>query len=199
MNSRIVERLNAFSRESIEGTDEFRGDLTVTVRREDIVRVGDVPEGRFRTLLRQIIDLLGVDMYRPEYRFEVVYILYSLRNRKQLRLKVRVEEDHPIVPSVTGVWAGANWPEREAYDMFGIKFAGHPDLRRLYMPDEFEYHPAPERFPADGHSRFTPASPTLEPMTARNAPDDPNGARSCRHWRIRIRRVILDDRARERR
>ena len=150
MNSRIVERLNAFSRESIEGTDEFRGDLTVVVRRADIVRIAtflrDDPELSFD----QIIDVIGVDMYRPEFRFEVVYVLYSLKNKQHLRLKVRVEEEHPAVPSVTGVWAGANWAEREAYDMVGITFDGHPDLRRLYMPEEFEYHPLRKDFPLMG-------------------------------------------------
>jgi len=150
MNSRIVERLNAFSRESIEGTDEFRGDLTVTVRRADIVRVAtflkDDPELSFE----QVIDVIGVDMYRPDFRFEVVYVLYSLKNKKYLRLKVRVEEDHPVVPSVTGVWAGADWAEREAYDMVGIKFEGHHDLRRLYMPEDFEYHPLRKDFPLMG-------------------------------------------------
>jgi len=150
MNSRIVERLNAFSRESVEGTDEFRGDLTVTVRRADIVRVAtflkDDPELSFE----QVIDVIGVDMYRPDFRFEVVYVLYSLKNKKYIRLKVRVEEDHPVVPSVTGVWAGADWAEREAYDMVGIKFEGHHDLRRLYMPEDFEYHPLRKDFPLMG-------------------------------------------------
>jgi NADH-quinone oxidoreductase subunit C len=150
MNSRIVERLHLFSRESIESTEEFRGDLTVTVRRADILRVAtflrDDPELSFD----QIIDVVGVDMYRPEFRYEVVYVLYSLKNKKHLRLKVKVEEDHLVVPSVTGVWVGANWAEREAYDMVGIKFEGHPDLRRLYMPEEFEYHPLRKDFPLMG-------------------------------------------------
>jgi len=150
MNSRIVERLNAFSRESIEGTDEFRGDLTVTVRRADIVRVTTFLRDDSELSFDQIIDVIGVDMYRPEFRFEVVYVLYSIRNKKHLRLKVRLEEEHPVVPSVTGVWAGANWAEREAYDMVGIKFEGHPDLRRLYMPEEFEYHPLRKDFPLMG-------------------------------------------------
>ena len=150
MNSRIVERLNAFSRESIEGTDEFRGDLTVTVRRADIVRVATFLRDDSELSFDQIIDVIGVDMYRPEFRFEVVYVLYSIRNKKHLRLKVRLEEEHPVVPSVTGVWAGANWAEREAYDMVGIKFEGHPDLRRLYMPEEFEYHPLRKDFPLMG-------------------------------------------------
>jgi len=150
MNSRIVERLNAFSRESIEGTDEFRGDLTVTVRRTDIVRIATFLRDDPGLSFEQIIDVIGVDMYRPEFRFEVVYVLYSIKNKEYLRLKVRVEEDHPVVPSVTGVWAGANWAEREAYDMLGIKFEGHPDLRRLYMPEEFEYHPLRKDFPLMG-------------------------------------------------
>jgi NADH-quinone oxidoreductase subunit C len=150
MNSRIVERLNAFSRESIEGTDEFRGDLTVTVRRADIVRVATFLRDDSELSFDQIIDVIGVDMYRPEFRFEVVYVLYSIRNKKHLRLKVRLEEEHPVVPSVTGVWVGANWAEREAYDMVGIKFEGHPDLRRLYMPEEFEYHPLRKDFPLMG-------------------------------------------------
>jgi NADH-quinone oxidoreductase subunit C len=150
MNSRIVERLNAFSRESVEGTDEYRGDLTVTVRRADIARVATFLKNDPELSFEQIIDVIGVDMYRPDFRFEVVYVLYSLKNRKHLRLKVRVEEDHPVVPSVTGVWAGANWAEREAYDMVGIKFEGHPDLRRLYMPDEFEYYPLRKDFPLMG-------------------------------------------------
>ena len=150
MNSRIVERLNAFSRESIEGTDEFRGDPTVTVRRADIVRVTTFLRDDSELSFDQNIDVIGVDMYRPEFRFEVVYVLYSIRNKKHLRLKVRLEEEHPVVPSVTGVWAGANWAEREAYDMVGIKFEGHPDLRRLYMPEEFEYHPLRKDFPLMG-------------------------------------------------
>jgi NADH-quinone oxidoreductase subunit C len=150
MNSRIIERLNEFSRESIEATSEFRGDLTVTVRRADIVKVAtflrDDPELSFD----QVIDIIGVDMYRPDFRFEVVYVLYSIKANKHLRLKVGLEEEHPVVASVTGVWVGADWPEREAYDMFGIKFEGHPDLRRLYMPEEFEYFPLRKDFPLMG-------------------------------------------------
>jgi NADH-quinone oxidoreductase subunit C len=150
MNSRIIERLNEFSRESIEATSEFRGDLTVTVRRADIVKVAtflrDDPELSFD----QVIDIIGVDMYRPDFRFEVVYVLYSIKAKKHLRLKVGLEEEHPVVASVTGVWVGADWPEREAYDMFGIKFEGHPDLRRLYMPEEFEYFPLRKDFPLMG-------------------------------------------------
>lgn len=150
MNSLIVERLRAFDPAAVRQTEEFRGDLTVTVRKEDIVRVGEFLKNDPALAFEMLIDLLGVDMYRPEDRFEVVYTLYSLNNRKYLRLKVRVDEQDPAVPTVTGVWAGANWHERETYDMFGLKFTGHPDLRRLYMPDEFEYFPLRKDFPTMG-------------------------------------------------
>ena len=150
MNQLIVKRLKTFAPESIRATYEFRGDLTVTVRKDDIVRIGtflrDDPELAFD----MIIDLLGIDMYRPEERFEVMYNLYSLRNKAYVRLKVLVDEKDVSIPSVTGVWPGANWHERETYDMFGIVFQGHPDLRRLYMPEEFEYYPLRKDFPTMG-------------------------------------------------
>jgi len=150
MNSLILERLRAFDPAVIRETGEFRGDLTVTLGKEDIVRVGEFLKNDPALSFVMLIDLLGVDMYRPEDRFEVVYTLYSLANKKYLRLKVRVDEQDPVVPTVTGVWAGANWHERETYDMFGLKFTGHPDLRRLYMPEEFEYFPLRKDFPTMG-------------------------------------------------
>jgi NADH-quinone oxidoreductase subunit C len=147
---RIVEKLKAFSAESILSTEEFRGDLTVRVRPEDIVRVctflRDDPDLAFAL----IVDVLGVDRYLPEGRFEVIYIIYSLRNKIYVRLRVSLEESNPVVQTVSGVWPGANWYEREAYDMFGIRFEGHPDLRRMYMPEEFEYYPLRKDFPLMG-------------------------------------------------
>jgi NADH-quinone oxidoreductase subunit C len=150
VNERIAEVLRQKFPEGILGTDEFRGDLTVRVRKEDIVAaclfLRDDPECAFDML----IDLCGVDMYRPEARFEVVYHLYSLRSKRYLRLKVGVEENDAVVDTVTSVWPGANWHERETFDMIGVKFRGHPDLRRMYMPEEFEYHPLRKDFPLLG-------------------------------------------------
>ena len=100
--------------------------------------------------LDMVIDITAVDRYRREQRFEVVYHLYSLQHKHYIRLQVPVEEEQPVVPSVTGVWAGANWHERETFDMFGIRFTGHPDLRRMYMPEEFEHHPLRKDFPLMG-------------------------------------------------
>ncbi len=150
MNEMIVRKLKEQFPESIEATHEFRGDFTVQVRKNDIVRVAEFIKNDTELSFDLIIDLLGVDMYRPEGRFEVVYVIYSIKNRKYLRLKVLVEESDCVVPTVTGVWSGANWHERETYDMFGVKFSGHPDLRRMYMPEEYEYHPLRKDFPLMG-------------------------------------------------
>jgi len=150
MNQSAVGRLKERVPGAVRSVAEFRGDTTVTVRREDIVRVAQALRDDPELAFDMVIDVLGVDMYRPEERFEVVYNLYSLKHREYLRLKVLLDEQDPTVPTVTGVWPGANWHERETYDMFGIVFTGHPDLRRLYLPEEFEYHPLRKDFPTMG-------------------------------------------------
>jgi NADH-quinone oxidoreductase subunit C len=150
VNKAILERLQTSFPQSVRGSEEFRNDLTVTVRTADIVRVAQFLKEDPSLAFDMIIDLCGVDRFREQERFEVVYTLYSLLNKKYLRLKVLVNENDPVVPTVTGVWPGANWHERETFDMFGIKFSGHPDLRRLYMPEEFEYHPLRKDFPLTG-------------------------------------------------
>ncbi len=150
MNDLIAEKLKTQFPESIEATNEFRGDLTVQVKKNDIVKVGEFLKNDPDLSFDLIIDLLGVDMYRPEGRFEVVYNIYSIRNRNYLRLKVQVDEEDCVVPTVTGVWSGANWHERETYDMIGVKFSGHPDLRRMYMPEDYQYHPLRKDFPLMG-------------------------------------------------
>src|SRR5687767_7660546 len=141
----------------------FRRDLRITVRREqiaDILRfLRDDPEMQFNFFS----ECLGVDYLDPnggglilgkQNRFEVVYNLYSMpdsrtgtgRNRR-IFLKVQAPEDDPVVPTVTGVYPGANFPEREVYDMFGIKFSGHPDLRRILMSDDWVGHPQRKDYP----------------------------------------------------
>ncbi len=104
------------------------------------------PELRFNFLA----DICGVDHFPGENRFEVVYHLYSIPFIMRVRLKCRAG-DPPKVPSVTGVWRTANWHEREAYDMYGIRFDGHPDLRRIYMWEEFEGFPMRKDFPLKGY------------------------------------------------
>ncbi len=95
-------------------------------------------------------DIFGTDRYTDDERFEVIYNLVSLRDRSRLFLKIRCEEDNPEVDSVTDIWPAANWFEREVYDMFGIRFRNHPDLRRIYMPEDFKYYPLRKEFPLLG-------------------------------------------------
>ena len=150
MNQVIIDRLSSGVPGVVFKCEEFRGDLTITVQKDEIVRVCEFLKNDAELSFDMVIDVCGVDMYRPEGRFEVVYNLYSLKNKDYVRVKVLVEEEDPVVQSVTGVWPGANWHERETFDMFGIKFIGHPDLRRMYMPEEFEYHPLRKDFPLGG-------------------------------------------------
>ena len=150
MNQAIVEKLKSRFPDGVVDVVEYRGDLTVVVKKDLIVQVCEFLKIDPDLAFDMVIDILGVDMFRPEERFEVVYNLYSLKGKIYVRLKVRVEESDPVVPSVTGVWAGANWYERETFDMIGIKFSGHPDLRRLYMPEEYEYFPLRKDVPLMG-------------------------------------------------
>lgn len=95
-------------------------------------------------------DIIGTDRYTSDERFEVIYNLVSLRDGTRLFVKVRCEEENPELETVTNVWRAANWFEREVYDMFGIRFNNHPDFRRMYMPEDFQYYPLRKEFPLLG-------------------------------------------------
>lgn len=106
-----------------------------------------------RTKFEQLCDLTCVDYLNypgAEDRFGVVYALLSLTHNHRLWVKVFVNDPHPELPSVTSIWRGAEWPEREVYDMFGIRFSGHPDLRRILMPQNFEDFPLRKDYPLTG-------------------------------------------------
>lgn len=92
-----------------------------------------------------------IDRYPAEPRFEVFYLLHSIARNERLKLKVAIGGAAPEVESVCGVWAGANWYEREAFDLFGVRFRNHPDLRRIMMPDNWQGHPLRRDFPTHGH------------------------------------------------
>jgi NADH-quinone oxidoreductase subunit C len=146
MNDVILKKLKERFAESILEVREFREELTLIIRKEDIVQIcqfsRDDPELGFNFLS----DLCGVDWSERKPRFDLVYNLYSISKNHRVRLKVRVE-DGESVPSVTSVWSTANWHEREVFDMFGIRFEGHPDLRRILMPEDWEGHPLRKDFP----------------------------------------------------
>jgi len=98
----------------------------------------------------RLSSVTAVDRYPSEPRFEVVYHLHSIERNERLRLKCRLRGDTPVIESVTSVWRGANWYEREVFDLFGIQFTGHPDLRRIMMPDDWEGHPLRKTYPVTG-------------------------------------------------
>ena len=159
MKDTILERLRSTLKGAPFSSSEFRGELTLHVRKADLVAVctflRDDPALQFVMLM----DMCGVDYYRRDDRYEVVYNLYSLKNKFRLRLKVGVDEGDLRVPSVSSLWPGAAWHEREAFDMYGIQFENHPDLRRIYMPDDFEYHPLRKDFPLMGIPGSLPLPP----------------------------------------
>jgi len=148
--ARLAERFGA----AIVETHAQRGDHTAVVTRAaipDVLRVcRDDPALRFDLLMDlTAVDYLTYPGREDGTRFEVVYHLYSIPENHRLRLKVPVDEDDPVVPSAVPLWPIANWLEREVWDMFGIRFDGHPDLRRLLLYEEFEGHPLRKDYPVN--------------------------------------------------
>jgi NADH-quinone oxidoreductase subunit C len=115
-------------------------------------------------------DLTAVDWPLRAERFDVVYCLYSTRHRHRVRLKVRAA-DGQTVATVTDLWPGANWLEREVYDMFGVVFAGHPDLRRILMPEDWQGYPQRKDYPLEGPGELLMESP-IDWLTLRQARDE---------------------------
>jgi len=132
---------------AVENITEFRGETTVTVTKTAIVEVlrflKETPQLGFNFLA----DLTAYDDWPEEPRFKVVYQLRALANMTHLRVKCAVHGDEPSLPTITPVHRGANWQERELFDMFGLHFTGHPDLRRLLMPSDWEGHPLRKDYP----------------------------------------------------
>ena len=137
--------------QAVVETADFRGEETIVLRPENLVSVCTyLLKNQQYSFLSSIT---AVDWLERGPRFDVVYHLLSIPNQSELRLKVRVGEpgeEHPQVPTVSGVWPGANWYEREVYDLFGIVFTGHPDLRRILMPMDWTSYPLRKDYPLTG-------------------------------------------------
>jgi len=148
---------------SVLAKSEFRGESTLIVERERIAEIAAFAKSTLG--FDALIDLSSIDNFGQEPRFEVVYELYSFAANQYLRLKLTVSEDELEVPTVSRVWRGADWHEREVYDMMGIRFSGHPDLRRILMWDGYPYFPLRKDFPLAGlpsdvpEVAFTKAAP----------------------------------------
>jgi len=145
---REVEKVREKFGESLLEVVYFRGEDTLVVKPEGIMEIcrflKDDPEMDFRML----IDLTGIHYLEREYSYEVIYHLLSLGRRRRLRLRTRLGVEGEV-DSVVSVWRTADWHEREAYDLVGIRFRGHPDLRRILMPEDFEGHPLRRDFPLE--------------------------------------------------
>lgn len=129
---------------------ESKGETTIVVPAADLLRIAEYLATESGLLFSFLSDISVVDRFPLEPRFEVNYHLLSIEKQARLRLKVRLPGRDPIVHSITAVWPTANWHERENFDLFGIRFEGHPDLRRILMPDEWEGYPLRKDYPVTG-------------------------------------------------
>jgi len=164
----VLDRIKERFPDDVLESAEFRGELTIVVPKDRVAAIALFLRDDKDSAFGMLTDLTGIHFLERDYDFEVVYHLYSLEKNHRLRLKVRLREKE-TVPSVTPVWPGANWQEREAYDLVGIRFAGHPDLRRIIMPEDYAQHPLRKDFDVEGgptelDAPGGPASPGFRDM-----------------------------------
>jgi NADH-quinone oxidoreductase subunit C len=151
-NNNIVKKVKEKFPEAVSDVKTFRNELTVCIEKDSIEKVARYLRDDDELAFDFLSDLCGVDKTRLDNSnsFEVVYHLYSLKRNHRVRLKVQIPASKPTISTVTNVWKTANWHEREAYDMFGIVFEGHPSLERILTPDGFEGHPLRKDYPLRG-------------------------------------------------
>ena len=150
-NIPAVACLSGWNSAAIQAVKFDRNEMTIWIDRGNIrevcAQLRDNPACPFNFLA----DVTCVDWYPAEPRFEVVYHLLSIPKKERVRLKVRLNSDSPAVESVTSVWPGANYFEREVFDLFGVRFTGHPYLRRILMPEDWEGYPLRKDYPVEGY------------------------------------------------
>jgi NADH/F420H2 dehydrogenase subunit C len=155
---------------SVTAVSYFVGDWTIVVPVAQLLDVArhlrDAPDAAFDCCS----DVTATDWPPRAERFDVVYCLYSTRHRHRIRVKVRAAELQPV-PSVTGIWSGANWLEREVFDMFGVNFTGHPDRRRILMPDDWQGYPQRKDYPLEGPGELLMENP-IDWLKLRQARDE---------------------------
>lgn len=153
----VVAALQSTFGEAIQEVTVYAGEHTVLVDRDKIVEICSFlkKEQGFDFLA----DLGGIDRFSEGDRYEVFYNLVSIGKRFRIRIRTRVDEEEMEIDSITAVYQAADWNERECYDMFGIRFTGHPDLRRMYLPEDFKYHPLRKEFPLLGVPGSLPLPP----------------------------------------
>lgn len=147
---RAVEKLKEAFPEAVEEVGEFRGQSWVVVPKDELLKVCEFLRDDPELCFDFLSFVCAVDYLPREPRFEVVYQLYSTKSHKRFRLKTRVSSQDPTVDSVTSVWPTADWHERETYDLMGINFQNHPDLRRILLPADWIGHPLRKDYPLRG-------------------------------------------------
>lgn len=150
MKDIILNRLNTALPNAQLEFSEYKDELILQVRKQDITEVCKLLKNDGELKFIHCEDVTAVDWAKRKDRFTVVYHLFSLKNKFRLVLKADVDESDCNIDSVSSIWRAANWHEREVYDMYGITFNNHPDLRRMYMPEEFEHYPLRKDFPLLG-------------------------------------------------
>jgi len=147
----IAEKIKERFPEQVVEVTDFRDQVSVIVKRDSIFGICRYLHDEPLLIFDHLQDLCGADYHgKKEPRFEVVYNLYSIRLHNRIRMRAQVPESDSRIHSVTSIWAGANWHERECFDMFGIVFQGHPDHRRILMPEDWEGHPLRKDYPLKG-------------------------------------------------
>jgi NADH-quinone oxidoreductase subunit C len=149
--SPLLDRLRAKFPAAIREVAEHLGEITVLLKSDDLVEVCRFLKDDPETDLKYLSNLCGLDYPDRDERFEIVYHPYSVSRNHRIHLKIRVRENEEA-PSVTPVWRTANWQEREVFDMYGVRFQGHPDLTRILMPDNWRGHPQRRDYPLEGYA-----------------------------------------------
>jgi NADH-quinone oxidoreductase subunit C len=142
--------VEAFDPDAIQGGKLDFGEVTLEIAAPKITSICGFL--KYDQNFVRLSSLTAVDRYPAEPRFEVVYHLHAVDRKERIRLKCRLRGEDPVIESVTAVWRGANWYEREVFDLFGIRFLNHPDLRRIMMPADWEGHPLRKDYPVEGYS-----------------------------------------------
>ncbi len=145
-----ISRLLEWNAAALAGAKFDRGETTVWIERSSIREASALLRENPKCPFNFLSDVTCVDWYPANPRFEVVYHLFSIPQKERLRVKVRLTADDPSLESVTSIWPAADFFEREVFDLFGVRFSGHPYLRRLLMPEDWEGHPLRKDYPVEG-------------------------------------------------
>lgn len=149
-NEKLLKTIELKFPNAVEESQVNLGELTIVVKSEHLLELMRFLRNDSAMDFKYLADISGVDWPDRTPRFDVVYHLFSITLRHRLRVKCRIGGDEPAIDSIVSVWKSANWHEREAFDMFGITFKGHPDLRRIYMPQDWDGYPLRKDYPLRG-------------------------------------------------